>query len=555
MDKITVEKIKERINENLRRAKEQYHDSKTKVLSEKIEPTSAHGSMPSKALITEKTDNGIKSHIDGFLWKYGTRYAKIIKKIPVLKNIAEKHYWRLAYSQTYAVTRVIPQQSNSRVPDFIGMNWHYHGFLKEIKKEAIKGKVKLFIFKFIGFFATWQEQINRALYQELTNQKSEIEEKGEVINELANKLTALSRTEDALYQELTNQKSEIEEKGEVINELANKLTALSRTEDALYQELTNQKSEIEERNSVFLKLINQRIDEFKNESFEKDKRLQDLMILELTNLKELLLKKDKAISDLNKQLIFISRKLDLLNYELKKRAGLDISQTIKEVSNKDFSPESYTYFAFEDMFRGSREMIKNRQSQYLDCIKEAYEKSKGSYLLDIGCGRGEFLEILAENGIPSKGVDINEENINICKEYGFEVELIDALQFLKSIKNNSLIGITAFQVIEHLNTEYLIELIKASFQKIKDSGVVIFETVNPFSLYSLRNFFIDLTHRNPIPPDTLKFLVEASGFRDVEVKFSSPVPDEIKLKGDDENVRKLNEFLFGFQDYAIIGRK
>lgn len=468
MEEITTEKIKERIRENLRKAKQ-----------------------PLEIKSSKKTGDSTKSRIDSFLWKYGTRYAKIIKKVPVLKNIAEKHYWRLAFSQTRTVTGMISQQSNLKELDFAAMKWHYHSFLEQIKKEGIKGKVKLFIFKFIGFLAYWQEQINRALYQELTNQKADIEG----IND---RLTTLSRTEDALYQELTNQRTEIE---------------------------------------------------------QKDKRLEAMINARLTDIQGLLLKKDKAITDLNRQLIFISRKLDLLNYELKKKAGLDISQTIKEISNKDFSTESYSYFAFEDMFRGSRDMIKDRQSQYLDYITEAYQKSKGSYLLDIGCGRGEFLELLAENNIPSKGVDINEENIHICKEHELEVKLIDALEFLKSVKNNSLIGITAFQVIEHLNTEYLIELIKASFQKIKDGGVVIFETVNPYSLYSLRNFFIDLTHRNPIPPDTLKFLVEASGFRDVEVKFLSPVSDEIKLKGDDENIRKLNEILFGYQDYAIIGRK
>jgi O-antigen chain-terminating methyltransferase len=162
---------------------------------------------------------------------------------------------------------------------------------------------------------------------------------------------------------------------------------------------------------------------------------------------------------------------------------------------------------------------------------------------------------LSEHNIPVKGIDINEENINICSEFGLNAELADALTYLKSVKNNSLIGITAFQVVEHLNNDYLIELIKVSFQKIKEGGIIVLETANPLSLYSLRNFYIDLTHRNPIPSDTLKFLVEAAGFVNVKVDFSSPVPDEIKLSGNDDNVKKLNDLLFGYQEYAIIANK
>lgn len=261
------------------------------------------------------------------------------------------------------------------------------------------------------------------------------------------------------------------------------------------------------------------------------------------------------IEDINKRLNFVSRKLDILNYELKKRTGMDIDQTIQEIASKDFSPKNHIYFAFENTFRGSRDDIKNRQLKYVNYIIDAYKVSKGKYLLDIGCGRGEFLEILKEHNIPSKGIDIDEVNTGVCKEFQLDIELIDILQFLKSVDNNSLIGITAFQVVEHFNTAYLIEFIRVSFQKIKEGGVIILETANPLSFYSLKNFFLDLTHRNPIPPDTLRFLVETSGFRSIEVIFSSPVQDEIKLKGNDENIRKLNEVLFGFQDYVVIGRK
>ncbi len=267
------------------------------------------------------------------------------------------------------------------------------------------------------------------------------------------------------------------------------------------------------------------------------------------------IEKGKSINEMKGHLASIDRKLDFLNYELKKRAGIDIEQTIKEIANKDFSPQSYTYFAFENRFRGSRETIKERQLQYVKYAAEAYQNSKGDYVLDIGCGRGEFLEILSENNIPSKGIDTNEENINFCRGLNMNVELLDALKFMKSVKDDSLIGVTAFQVVEHLNTEYLMEFLKTSFQKIKEGGIIVLETVNPFSLCSLMNFFTDLTHRNPIPAITLKYIMEASGFSEGEIKYLSPIPDEMKLKGDDENIRRLNEMIFGFQEYAVIGKK
>ena len=255
--------------------------------------------------------------------------------------------------------------------------------------------------------------------------------------------------------------------------------------------------------------------------------------------------KDSTMKDLlNSKIGTLSRQLDLFGQELK-----------KEASKHDFPLDTSTYCALENKFRGTRDVIKHRQAGYLEYILKAYQNSKGDYLLDVGCGRGEFLEILSENDIPSRGIDINEANINICKDHGLNVEIADALQFMKSIKNNSLIGVTAFQFVEHLYITHLIELIKISFNKIRNGGIIILETVNPYSFFALKNFFLDPTHKTPIPLETLKLFVEAAGFIDVEVKLVYPVEDAMKLKGDDENIIKLNEILFGFQGYAIIGRK
>ncbi len=520
MGEIMIEKIKSRIKENLHNAKEENLTKGFNVSTETAKP-----------VLASKSDKSLNS----VLWKYGTKYSRVIKSIPILNIIAERYYWKLFYHcHTNMSDNRVSWHPDRKGSDLMNNDWHFHNNLKEMKNEGLKGKIKLFIFKLIGFFAFWQEQKNKALYHAITNLRAELAEKDKSIENMNKSLSAISRTEDALYQDLTNLRAELAEKDKSIREL------LQLNMEKLLSKITEREADVNNIKEDFHSMLNQNMNALHSE-------IQDL--------KEIIIKKPQLFNDLNRNINFISRKIELLSYELKKRAEIDINQSIKEIANKDFSPESYTYFAFENTFRGSRDTIKKRQLEYLHHIKTAYQKSKGSYHLDLGCGRGEFLEILYENNIPAKGVDINEENIIICSEFALNAELTDALSYLKTVKNNSLIGITAFQVVEHLNTEYLIELIKASFQKIKDGGVLILETVNPYSLYSLRNFFLDLTHRNPIPCDTLKFLVEASGFINVEVKFSSPVSDEIKLEGDDENTRKLNKILFGFQDFAIIGWK
>lgn len=259
--------------------------------------------------------------------------------------------------------------------------------------------------------------------------------------------------------------------------------------------------------------------------------------------------------NLRGQTATLSRDIEMLREELKKKAGLSAKETVKELAKIELSSESYLYFAFENSFRGSKEAIREIQKGYLEPIRKAKEDSKGGFLLDVGCGRGEFLKLLKENGIPARGVDGTKSMIDACGEQGVEAVFGDALDYLRSVPNDSLLGVTAFQVVEHLPTDYLTELVKAARAKTAPGGVIILETVNSNSVSSLRTFYLDLTHKNPIPPETLKFLVENAGYRDVSIRYSSPIPDNLKLQGPDDNTKKLNDLLFGPQDYAVIGRR
>jgi 2-polyprenyl-3-methyl-5-hydroxy-6-metoxy-1,4-benzoquinol methylase len=223
------------------------------------------------------------------------------------------------------------------------------------------------------------------------------------------------------------------------------------------------------------------------------------------------------------------------------------------------------YFLFEEQFRGSREDIKEKQTAFVQYFK-GYKN-----VLDIGCGRGEFLELLKKQGIDGKGVDIDENMVNFCKSKGIDVELIDAISYLETVEDKSLDGIFIDQVVEHLESDYLIKMIGICYKKLIYGGILIAETVNPLSFASFANFYIDLSHKRPIHPETLKFILGAAGFRDMEMKYLAPVTEDLRLRRIDtehgnekdkrlieiynHNMDIINNVLFGAQDYAVIGRK
>ncbi len=241
------------------------------------------------------------------------------------------------------------------------------------------------------------------------------------------------------------------------------------------------------------------------------------------------------------------------------RESLPIDQLKKRIRE----PE---YVQFEDRHRGSEEAIQWKQKNYLP-----YFQDRGP-VLDIGCGRGEFLGLLKEAGIQASGVDTNQEMVRHCRAKGLETSSADGLVYLKGLPDQTLGGIFLSQVIEHLEPEVLRELVRVSFSKLRPEGILVAETINPQCLSTLSGaFYLDLSHKNPIHPEAARYLWESLGFRKVELLYLSPFPEEMKLKemvrrDDDsyedemarilnENVRGLNALLYGFQDYAVLGYK
>lgn len=278
--------------------------------------------------------------------------------------------------------------------------------------------------------------------------------------------------------------------------------------------------------------------------------------------------------DIDRKVAFsVNEIISAANNDIRNKAWL--ANILEEKVNKDLSnlnpnsekDEIFNYFLFEEKYRGSTEDIKKRQTIFLDYFKNVQN------VLDIGCGRGEFLSVLKENRIGAKGIDINEDMVLYCRKNGLDVENVEALSFLRSIGDKSIDGIFSGQFIEHLQPENLINLIKMCHDKLKYGTYFIAETINPLCLSVFaKSFYMDMSHIKPVHPATIKFLLESVGFRDVKFEFFSPHTDNEKLnkimvtdKMEDEekarievmnrNIDMLNGLLFGYQDYAVIAKK
>jgi len=213
------------------------------------------------------------------------------------------------------------------------------------------------------------------------------------------------------------------------------------------------------------------------------------------------------------------------------------------------------YLSLEDHFRGDRAEIKERLRVYLPWIERSAIGSDDRFLLDVGCGRGEWLELLREQGVRAVGVDSNRALARQCRELNLEVVEADLISHLRSLPDESLGAITGFHVIEHLPIEALVKFLDQTVRVLKPGGLVIFETPNPQNvLVGTCNFYFDPTHRNPLPSPIARFLLESRGFTNVEVLNLNP-SDELPVAGDTDLVRRFNQYFYGPMDYAVVGTR
>jgi SAM-dependent methyltransferase len=381
-----------------------------------------------------------------------------------------------------------------------------------------------------------------------------------VSQELAEQITALRQELTgqlrAVRQELTEQAEERYE------ELAEQIGGVHQEQEASLQairrELAEQIGGVQQEQAATLQALHR----------EREVGLQGLqaqLVEELTRLRQ---EHKVALQEMRERSSRAERRVRRFVAALTEGPNADTPAVQKSLPPPPAVLEGnsgpyFDYFGFEERFRGGEEGIKERHKGYIEFFEEAQQ------VLDIGCGRGEFLELLTEAGIKARGVDLDLDMVLYCQEKGLDVVREDAFTYLQSLPDESVGGVFAAQLVEHLEPTRIIALVNLCQRKLQPGGVLIFETPNPVCLAIFaRSFYMDFSHIRPIHPEAMKFLFESAGFQNLQVKFSSPVEPSMRipplsgLAADaqateefNRGIDRLNELLYGFQDYAVIGRK
>ena len=207
------------------------------------------------------------------------------------------------------------------------------------------------------------------------------------------------------------------------------------------------------------------------------------------------------------------------------------------------------WMKFAEQFRGSEDRIREQQKRYI-----ARFAGTSDVILDIGCGRGEFLEAAKAANLPARGIDLNQDCIEICRSKGLDVEQADMFAYLEAVADGSLGGAYCAQVVEHLPPAVLPALAKLLSRKLRVGSLVAIETPNPECLAIFAtHFFIDPTHTRPVPAVLLRFYLEEAGFGSIQIERVEPAIESMPALR--ELPPAFRDAFFGGLDYAIFARK
>jgi SAM-dependent methyltransferase/Skp family chaperone for outer membrane proteins len=325
-----------------------------------------------------------------------------------------------------------------------------------------------------------------------------------------------------------------------------------RVLDARQAELDARQSEFEARQSEF----EARQSEFEARQGEFDTRQGELDKVDLANR---LARVEKMLGNIVTANNERDNRVAVLVQEFRRdKAPVPLgvpSETPPVVaSGSAFDMDSF-YVEFEGRFRGTREEILGRLKAYLSYISHLADDNSAR-VVDIGCGRGEWLELLKQQGIDAIGVDLNGDMIDTCRALGLQAECSDALAWLGRQPENSLAAVTGFHIIEHLPFELMIALFDAALRALRPDGFIIFETPNPENVsVGSCNFYSDPTHRRPLVPDVMEFIARQRGFAKAEILRLHPSPEFLCVQEDSDTARRLNHLFYGPQDFSVLAWK
>ena len=421
------------------------------------------------------------------------------------------------------------------------------------------------------------DSLNQNNLVELATRQREVIEHQREIAVRQQEIIAYQTTELSQLKLLADAKTNKVELTELITDLQNfarSETVTARLADALSQirGLLSAKADINELDQ-FTRQLRAEFDAKLSASL--DQTIQPLRAaLDASQLVEVARRTQQLTGDLRNQLqdqkytiLDQQRRLALLLEEARKRLPepLDTEQ-LNVFSDEAEHLLDAMYATFEDRFRGTRDDIKDRQQVYLQAILESGAGTEHAPVLDLGCGRGEWLELLRDRQLIGRGVDLNQIFVRQCLDNGLQVVKRDALAYLRDLPNNALGAITGFHIIEHLPTRILVSLLDEALRTLRPGGIAIFETPNPENLVvGACNFYMDPTHHNPMPPAMTQFLVEARGFVRCEIRrlhnrelieplhlLEPETPGALELN---RLLQMANEHYLSAPDYAVIGYK
>ena len=283
---------------------------------------------------------------------------------------------------------------------------------------------------------------------------------------------------------------------------------------------------------------------------------RDLQERHAAELQALKVKLEQTVEDLIERLQ--SSKMDIAQQETRLAHLFDgtstpaIAPRVEIPRDEEDHLLDSLYFSLEGTLRGTPEQIKEETKIYLPVLQNA---GISADILDVGCGRGEWLTVLKEAGFEARGIDHNRIVVQQCRELSLEVVEGEALEYLGALANESLSAVTAFHFAEHLPLKALVRFLDEAGRTLRPGGLLILETPNPENLLvGSCNFYLDPTHKNPIPIPTMQLLLEARGFVCQEVMRLHPVASA-KIEVKDQLTSHLNHFLYGPMNYAVVARK
>lgn len=409
-------------------------------------------------------------------------------------------------------------------------------FLNGVKNQkGLKGKVKRLLFRgiLVGFEALLRDLKNneellencRVRQESLEKTAERLSEENVRMAELAGRLQSRLDAAEQLLSVMTESLNGLEQKLAETAEIRGLTSVLSEKTDAVRNDL--------EKLSINVRNNNGRLDMLSSDSELSKTKLMGIQ-RELKTIAS-----SGAVPTLAD-------------------AAVPVSKNVSAGESSDY--ESIDYFDFENHFRGSIESIKNAQRSYLKYFADK------KHVLDIGCGRGEFLSLLKECGVFAEGVDVYQPYADYCNMKGLKAECADGIEFLAD-SHDEIDGIFVGQVVEHLETGQIIRLCEKAWEKLPEGGCIVIETPNPTSLAIYTNaFYIDPSHVKPVHPLTMKYYLEKAGFKNIKIIYteSSRPPYSIpELKctaaenADEFNaaMKTVSDIIFGSQDYAIAAVK